>query len=243
MKIQRLILASVLAAFACASARAAQVDYADVDADSMMFIEIGEDTTTDGPLFGQPTHGGGDRLDFNPVMFEATASDGSEIVDSQLSFTVMSKPGEAISNITFTESGDYQLAGVGAAMASAEVSSNIFWEVVEIDGSSVAPITGSVEMVFSPSDGDYELGTDPNSSAWNGFVDVDVAGFLSGEGVAGNATKVEFTLDNTLLVSAGGGGSALIKKKDFDGLVINIPEPSGGLLLIVGLLGLVRRRR
>jgi hypothetical protein len=60
-------------------------------------------------------------------------------------------------------------------------------------------------------------------------------------------TKISVNIDNILTAASQDGSTALIAKKDADGLVVtvNVPEPASCLLACTGLMlaALFRRRR
>lgn len=206
-------------------------------------------------LFGAPTING-DIIDFNPKNFQAevetqSGENTSEIVDGQLSFMIVAKPGQVIDNVQFNEAGDTTLIALGAAEAFSSVSANFFVDVVEVDGQPLGEILNLDDaLTFGPSDGDFEIGVDgsPNfNTAWSGSVQMDLQQALIDNDIdfQFGATKVNITLDNTLVAAASDGGSAFIKKKDFDGVTItvNVPEPGSVALVLLGVVGLVAARR
>ncbi len=210
--------------------------------------------------FGAPTSITGDSLDFNPQNFEANVpanSNTSVVVDSQLSFMIQALGSNVINSVQFSEAGDTTLFAFSPDQAFASVSANFFVEVVELDGTPLVgpPVNINATMVFAPSNGDFQVGVDgaPGiNELWTGTVLVDIDAELALQGlVLGvdydfGVTKVNVTLDNTLTAASTGGGSAFIRKKDFDGFTVttNIPEPTtlAGLSLM-GLLILARRHR
>jgi hypothetical protein len=203
-------------------------------------IDISEDNGGGEPLFGPWVEQGDLSVDFNPTTFKSLSTgDMSEIVDSQLTFTVMT---DNILEIWIKEAGDFTLIGGPGTQASARASLSVFWEVIEIDGQAVPGIDGQASAVFADeelTDGGYAQGP------WTGMLSIDVAGFLAGEGVTGTATKVRVTLDNTLATSSVVGSSAFIAKKDVD-ITIHVPEPASMSLLGLGSLAMamgLRRRR
>jgi hypothetical protein len=101
-------------------------------------------------------------------------------------------------------------------------------------------------MTFTPdAGGDFSLDDEGLSTAegWSGVLELDILAFLEGNDVDGLATKIDFSIRNTLTATAADGGSAFIAKKDFNGVTITIPEPSSlGLLgMLFCLAGLYRK--
>jgi hypothetical protein len=222
-------------------AQAADFTYNDLNGVDVMFFDISEHTTTAEPLFGQPVVVG-NTMDFDPTNFVSESGSGeSSIVDSQLSFKVMTvNPIDSILTVRFSERGDYALAGLGDAVALASVTAHVFWDVLEINNQPVGTtISGNADLTFAPSGGQYSLANNgEGGDIWIGELNLDVPA---------GTTKVGFTMDNALLTAAANGGSASIRKKDGDiKIEILIPEPTSMTLGLMGLLGVVmatRRRR
>jgi len=246
---------------ASTAAQAAPINYGDFDGATVMYLDVTEDANSAGddpPLFGAPTISG-DSLDFDPVGFSASAAGaaGNDITDGNLQFDIVAKPGKYLTNVQFSEAGDTTLAGFGTDATFTSVTAMLFLDIEEVDGVPLnSPINVIASMVFTPSSGDYGLGTDGGggpifSSAWSGSVTVDLLQTLTDNNVpfVNGATKVSFNLDNTLTALSEAGTSALIAKKDLDGLTVtaNVPEPSTVALAILGVLvtsaGAVGRRR
>ena len=76
----------------CASADATSINYGDFGGSTVMYLDVIEMANTLGdeaPLYGTPTLFG-DKLDFDPAGFAATATDGSlDFTDGQLNFTLI----------------------------------------------------------------------------------------------------------------------------------------------------------
>lgn len=205
-------------------------------------------------LFGAPVGVTGNAISFAPQNFEArsdTADVGATIVDGQLSFMVVANQGSVINNFLFSEAGDTTLAGLPSAdFAVTSVSAPVFVNIVEIDGVSVAPISLSQSLVFTPSNGDYVLSVDGSpvtftyNTIWNGTTSFDINQALTDAGASfvDGATKINVTLDNTLTASSEAGASAFIKKKVAGGVTIVtnvpdvVPEPTTALLLVLACL-------
>jgi hypothetical protein len=214
-------------------------------------------------LFGPPVFVG-NNLDFNPVGFNASSSNGvTAFTDGFLSLSL--KTDSALSSIgsfTVNESGAYSLFGgtfsspTPNPATSAFVSINVITaKVVEVGGVPVMPIdvprvvsyTNLGNGVATLTSGGMLFTSNGNpltpsiNQGWQANVAFNVAA------VAPNATKVDLFFNNTLLTQSEANSFAFIDKKDVQILAtaVVIPEPStivfaslGGMLLIAA-----KRRR
>ena len=208
---------------------------------SVDYLDITESNDGSGPLFGAPAIAG-DTLDFDPIGFAASSS-GNSLVDGQLNFAVKSKSATPISKLVLDESGDFTLQGLGNASAQATVGTTVQVKVVEVGGVAQFIDGGQFTMTFTPvgsgGNGSFKLPGDAGTAVpWKGHLDIDVSA------ISPNATKIEVVLDNALTALGADGGVARIAKKDFSGLVINLPEPSAASLVLVLVTGcgMLRRR-
>jgi hypothetical protein len=216
------------------------VCYGDFMGSTVTYRMVREEATTIGdvaPLFGMPTVGG-DSLDFDPVGFSASAAGvgGVDITESTLAFMVEAKPGSVIQTIKFDEAGDTTLIG-GAGLAFTAVSADVNIDIEQVDGMSITPIKlNGLEMMFTPSNGDYLLGTDGAfpmfDTIWTGTLSVNIEQALMDNNVpfVGGATKISVILDNTLSAMSANGTQSVIAKKD-NGLIVTTgtrPDPGGG---------------
>jgi hypothetical protein len=231
-----------------AQAFAAPINYGDFPGASVMYTQVTEDANSAGdapPLFGPPTITG-DSMDFNPVGFSASSQNGGvDVTDGQLSFGIMANPGKAITNVAISEAGDTTLAGFGNDTTFSSVTTNLFVDILEVDGVPLSPtVSISTNLVFTPSGGTYGLGTDGGggpvfNTGWSGTKVVDILAELASRNIAYQfgATKVAVNLDNTLTAISQNGTSALIAKKDADGVTIvtNFPEPASWTLALIAL--------
>ena len=239
-----------------AVSHAVPINHGTFPADTVIYDNVTEDTTTGDtqPLFGVPTVTG-DSMDFDPIGFSASSEGGGadDFTAGQLAFDIVAKTDKFIENIAFSEAGDTGLARGFDPLDDAftSVVSFIFLDILELSSGPIAPINaGPFEMVFTPSDGDYLLSDDGGggltfNSGWTGSAFIDLGPILADNGLSGQATHVSVNLDNRLTAISSTGSSALIAKKDFDGVTItaNVPEPATGLLAALGLLALVGASR
>ena len=226
------------------NASAIILEYGDFSGLDVMYLGVTEDTRTSPvALFGAPSVNG-NTLDFDPLSFSAgvsstTGTSADETVEARLSFTLMSSDNStALTNLLVTEAGDYSLAGLGNAQASASVTTPVIWTITHVDGNELAnPVSGQDTLAFTPNGGSYSLPNDLATGAlWEGELNVDIAAFAATNGITGAVTKVDFVMENALTVTASDGGSAAIFKKDFSGVTITVPEPGAFTLLALSLI-------
>lgn len=215
-------------------------------------------------LYGSPTISG-NLLDFSPTSYSAQCPGvgcppSPVLVDDTLIFKVQSNagPGNEIGAITISEAGDSTLASFLGAFAATSVSAPVHIQVEEVNGiplsvshPTLSPLAVRVDTFVVFTSGSGPNGGVFTSTAlgygttnWFGSVTVDIDALLAAAGVAGRATRVDFSMDNVLQAYADNGATALIKKKDLDGLTVHVtPEPGTALLLGLGLAGLASVRR
>jgi hypothetical protein len=231
-----------------AVAQAAPVAYGDFAGTNVTYKSVTEDSTTDPtPLYGTPAVSG-DALSFSPVSFGAFSSNGSipDLTDGTLAMAVEANSGKVLHALTFSESGDYTLAGPGGPNTKVTLSAPYFVSIIEVNNAPTpgGPLNINGNFSFTPQAA-FALPTDAgNSVIWSGsaFINLDAA--LLANNIAGSATKILFSFDNALFAQSEPGTVAFIKKKALDGLSITvvIPEPAS-LSLLAGLSLLTRRRR
>ncbi len=250
-----------------ARSRAASINYGNFTGTTTIYEGVTESSSTDPvPLFGAPTISG-DTLDFNPVGFSASSSNGTtaDITDGQLLFGAKAKPGLGLGSVVISERGDTSMAGFGTDATFTSVSLHGVLNISEVGGVGIN--TASIPIAFTsigPSGGTYGLATDfgggPGGTiAWNGSADIDltpanplVAAIYAAQNldVKLPVTKVSVNFDNTLIALSQAGTSSLIAKKDQ--LIItfhtppggDIPEPTSVMLMLLAMSGaaVVRRR-
>jgi hypothetical protein len=230
------------------TAQAGSINYGDVTAATVIFKQVTESSTNPGvPLFGAPS-ASGNSLVFNPPNFSATSINGGvDFTDGTLNTLITSKPGQFITTINVNEVGDYTLAGPASTTASASISAPIFLQIQAVNGVDlVSPYNYQQSVVFTGG-GNYSLPANAGTGViWSGAATINVNAVLAAAGISGQATRIQYTMDNSLLTITGGAGDlAFIKKKDVGGVTLTVPEPSSLVLTAMACLGgmamLIRR--
>ncbi len=202
------------------------------------YTDVAEASIT-GAVFGEPDLIG-DALLFRPTEFKASATSppaSSDIEDGQLKLTIEALAGQSIDSIYISEGGAYALASPANTYAQVMASATIFYWITEVDDVAVDPIPGSKQLgpfnlILDGPDNDSAIGI------WELEGTLNVAALLGDP--TSKVTEVMLSLDNTLVATASGGGTAYIDKKEF---LIDVPEPSSMLLLGLGAFALFGWRR
>lgn len=214
-------------------------------------------------LYGGPLDGSGNpvgptvslnSLDFTPINFDQTCSNcpGGGTTTDTITFEIDAVTGQSISTIDIFEAGNFATNAFGTgSFATVTISAAVTIDIFEVNGTSVSNISDISQLNFV-------FGTDPFASAntsvsglYTGSLSIDLNAILAanGFGAGSEATRIQLSMDNTLTAFHSGlGGSAMIRKRDFDSTVITInggapvPEPSTALLILGGLTALSARR-
>src|SRR5688572_25609856 len=201
---------ALVLAFSFAPATAATiVNYGNFLGTSVQFSNVSEASNEALPLFGPPTVSG-NSLDFDPLAFIASSTDGgSDITSANLSFMVIANVGTGIDGITISEAGNVTLAGnvsPGSMSTAAAVFAAGVLDIHEVDFVGINHISVPFSLTFSPSGGTYFLGTDGGggpifNTSWTGSVTLDVEAILIANGFAvdQDATRVSINVTNTLV--------------------------------------------
>ncbi len=224
---------------------------------TVSFLDINESSATDPlPLFGEPTVSGNQLL-FAPASFASYSQNlSSDQTNSHLQMTIAIQPGQAtgITNLLFTEEGDYTLVGAPTTLANASVATPVTL-MINDDSSLVmsAYMTFSSMPVgsstFTSHSGSFSLAGDGGVGIlWEGQLDADIGAFLEKENYSSPATQITVSLDDALCTWSTAGASADVEKKLFDIVATTSPVPEPGtialLVAAVAALGMhVWRRR
>jgi hypothetical protein len=255
----QLAIAVFTAALLAPRAFAAPILYGNHAGTHFTYTNVSEDSTTDTPpLFGPPIVTG-DSIDFNPLGFDAsTTNGGSDPTVGNLVFSVEAHLGSRIESIILNEVGDISLAGnvaPGSMGTAAAVFASGTLDIHEVDFAGINHISVPFSFTFSPSGGTFFLGTDGGggplyNTNWSGSVTIPIDAILIANGITGNgATKVSLDIVNTLETVSEPLTSATITKTDFGAVATrtevrnDIPEPTSATLLIVAVAPLLGRRR
>lgn len=227
-------LAAIACLFAATTSPAAMMNYGTFSGATVDFIDVTEDNLEDS-LFYDVQGTANDSLLIDPNSFgvQQNPGPGAHFLDSELQMMIMAREGGSVDMISFQEEGDYTLLGSGKV----EASIAYFWQILEVDNTPITPVSGSGTTSFeSTSNGSGQI--------WDLSFNIDLNAGLAEAGLSGTITKVGFNFDNSLTATADDSSSvAFIKKKQFGGVQISVPEPTGIFSALVGLLGLAGIRR
>jgi hypothetical protein len=215
------------------------ISYGDFAGTGVQFLNVSEDTviaTHPVPLFGAPV-AYNDSLVFSPKTFGAYSAGGTpDLTDSHLSLTIDAVGDKIISDVEFTEFGDYSLIGTGTSATKAVVSSPAWLTITKVNGSAIDPITIMGLEVILPGGGSFTMpGSSGTGIPWSGKTTFDVTGALRNAGNTGFATEVTLTLDDSLSAQSETSSIAFVMKKGAQITVdpAQVPEPT-----TLGLLGM-----
>ncbi len=243
------VAALMVAACAVTLVNAGTINHGMVMGPSVAYINVTETSTDPVPLYGAPVVIGDDLAFFEPgspnpsLGFSAQAGGGTaDLTDGFLNLEIRAKPGAgAISDISFSEGGDYAMQSLGNGQAQVSATLNVFeLRILEVDGSPIAPIVLSDVT-------NVTLNNPPTTvGIWDLSLDFDLNQALTdaGESFVLGATRLTARINNTLTALSTPGSVAGIFKKDFDVDVdIVIPEPTSIALAALGFVAVAGSRR
>lgn len=231
---------------------AAVINYGDTNdftgGGTVEYVNIAESSNiTPLPLYGAPGVSV-NTLDFDASTFGASANAGRTTnVNGVASFGIRPMAGYYINAVTLQESGDYTLLGAGTSNTFLQLSAPVTVTITEVDGAPIAPVVVSTALVLAPkASGHYNLDDDFGIGTWQGdlVVDIDFELMQAGVSYTFGATDVDVTLDNSMVLETEAASSTLVRMADTSAMAtVSLPEPSTVTLALLGLGGLLLRRR
>lgn len=271
---RQLLLFAAVGLLPLQGALAASVNHGDFDdiggGGTVAYEDVTESTnlpTVVLPIYGVPTVTG-NTINFNPLAFGLSSGPGvgGGFLDVALQFDIRAIAGETIESFFIEESGVYSLENIsGPDTSTTFVEVSAPWNLVILattQGPLQNPVIVQGNLTFTPVPtappnpaAHYTLDDDPGTDvAWQGEATIDITAELLLAGITDEATLVDFSMDNILIVASQDGTIASITKEDVTGVTMTvdgpppvIPEPSTlvlcGLLAVVALARIWRRRR
>lgn len=249
----RYLLAALAVSLAAAwpqSASAVLVNFGDVSdpAGDVVFEDVTEDNDLGTTVFAPEATGPsaiGNTLVLDPTGFVSQSQGGAaDLIDSELSTTIVANPGASITSFELNEFGAYSLGGLTGGEALAEVSAAVFVTGAVVDGTPVV-LPAIVVPFIATGGGSYaRVADDGTAVPWFGSAVFDVASELASVGVSGEVTELTLVFDNTLLTAADAVSVAFIDKKGVSLTVRTdiIPEPTTLAMVALGAAAASTRR-
>jgi hypothetical protein len=154
-----------------------------------------------------------------------------------------------IVGLQFEEAGDYTLEGTGTAATAVSVTAPVTISILALNDAPITPIVINTSITFTPGSSFNLTANAGQGVIYTGNLMVNLSDAIFDADETGQATDVEWDLNNTLTASSEANSVALIAKKDVSGGVMvmpiteMVPEPASMGLLLVGLPILAARRR
>jgi len=197
------------------------------------FTNIQEDSSTDPnvALYGAHTRSG-NKLTFGSASFNATASNGtSDTTQGVLRLTIEAFGGNSLKAIKVSELGQYSLSISGDSTTNASVLATL--TLTDADG--IWPNYGTAEASYNGLWARPTFTTGQWSSGNSLLIDLSTTGIK----------KIDLVLTNTLTAHSQAGTNASITKQlesVAGSIEVVIPEPTTIGLVLLGVLGLLRKR-
>ena len=248
--LRKLFIASVILAISSATFAMPlfEANYGDFEGNTVWFSNVGESSTTDAFALYEAPVAYGDYLAFTPSSFFARSENGEgpDFTNGTLEMTITAKDGWAIDAVSFLESADVTLTGVGTAATNASIGGSSHILVTEINGIPAVALA-QTDFVYDPQSS-FDLAADGPMVAYgiSGLATITMYDIFSD---IVPVTSLVLVVDNALSANSELGTIAEMQKKILvnQGLTIethNIPEPATIALLLVGsgCVGLLKRK-
>ena len=149
-------------------------DFSDPEG-SVTFVDVSEDNDEDSTVFDGEDGPDvmGNMLIFDPQGFQSQASNGSDLIDSELSFMVVPQEPTWIETIRIEEFGDYTLGGLSNGEAIASVGAVFFWTINEVDGEPVSLPMQVTQLDVSGGGMYVRPDNDGTAQPWTGYAELN----------------------------------------------------------------------
>jgi hypothetical protein len=156
---------------------------------------------------------------------DVTPGPGSQELDSRLEMVITGIGGAPIPLLSFSESGQFEVMDFNGSGSSVQATVDYTFDVLNGPNAGAG---GSGSVTFEAMADDFGL--------WELTFDIDIPD---------GATQIRFAFENRVTANAASDlSAAFIAKKRVEGIeIMVVPEPSGALLLLMGLLTVAMRRR
>jgi hypothetical protein len=205
-------------------------------------------------LFGPPSVSL-DSIDFTPTTFQAKCTqcpDGVSTSDTLFS-DIQASSFRQLDQIEITEGLDYTIQSFDLnGFAAVSVIADVLVEITSVNGAPTSGISQTLHLDLTPTNPSvFGLGAQASGIMLGTTGLIDLKSILTNGGGSGEVTSIRVSFGNILQAfHDGGGGQALIRKRDADfvsltvvgSFVSNLPEPSTAVLMMSGLALLAGRR-
>lgn len=205
---------SLSALVICSPGLAQPINYGDfvgANPGEVDFLQVTEDSATDPtPLYGAPTRVA-NTLFFFPTSWAATAvgTGAADTIATTLHVTIRADSGFILEQVEITETGEWQLTGVGTSTTSVNVSGSLFVTDLIPGTNGVFTVAGVSVPTFP-----IDLSGGASSGNWQQNSVVILSGIVVHE--------IQLQFNNTLAATSENQTTAFIQKNVIDGPSLEI---------------------